>query len=559
MLTKSNTSITFLISTVVISLVLILAGVGGYGFISVQHMRANIKELSERNVSAIKLLRDVGGYYANLSKAIDDFTSGQLPGKDAIDQIEQSLHGSDKEWKEYSATGIEGDEKGPADEYISTAVKIEPAIKEAWAAIQVGDKVKTGQLIPVLKPNFDKINDGMDKLIDIQHQQAEEIYTRSEESFKIISGAYAAAAVIVVLICIGTFLVVRGWIIIPLNNMAEAMTAIADEKYDTEIPNLGHNNELGILATALDIFLKNGIERQRLNAEQAEAARKQVERANHMDKLTKEFDASVSSMLGMVSSSADQMKGTAGSMASVAEEGSKQSQTAATAAQQASTNVQTVAAAAEELSASINEISSRIQQSNTVAQKAMEDAEQANTTVKGLSEAAGRIGSVVETINTIAAQINLLALNATIEAARAGDAGKGFAVVASEVKALANQTGKATEEISQQISNMQKATEDTVAVIHSVSSIIKNINEISANISAAVTEQGAATQEIARNVQQAAAGTTEVSSSIASVTKASSETGIAASQVLSAASELSMQSEKLRSGVDSFLSAVNSL
>jgi methyl-accepting chemotaxis protein len=176
--------------------------------------------------------------------------------------------------------------------------------------------------------------------------------------------------------------------------------------------------------------------------------------------------------------------------------------------------------------------------------------------VQGLSAAAQKIGDVVKLISDIASQTNLLALNATIEAARAGDAGKGFAVVASEVKSLANQTAKATEEISAQVASMQGATNDAVQAIHSIGGTIGTINEIATTIASAVEEQGAATQEIARNVQEAAQGTGQVSSNIVGVNQAASETGAASSQVLASAEELGKQAETLRADVDQFLANI---
>ena len=195
-------------------------------------------------------------------------------------------------------------------------------------------------------------------------------------------------------------------------------------------------------------------------------------------------------------------------------------------------------------------------QSAEIAGKAVTDAERTNVQVQGLAEAAQKIGEVVQLITDIASQTNLLALNATIEAARAGDAGKGFAVVASEVKNLANETAKATEEITAQIGAIQQATQDAVVAIQTISGTIGQINEIATTIASAVEEQGAATQEIARNVQQAAAGTQEVSSNIAGVTQAAGETGSAAGQMLSASGELSHQGEALRGEVDRFLATI---
>lgn len=266
-----------------------------------------------------------------------------------------------------------------------------------------------------------------------------------------------------------------------------------------------------------------------------------------------DFEIKMKGSMETVASAATELQATAQGMEGAASETSKGAEVVSRASQDASNNVQTVASAAEELSASISEISRQVSQSNEVASAAVAEVEDTNVKVQGLSEAANKIGEVVSLISDIAEQTNLLALNATIESARAGEAGKGFAVVASEVKNLANQTAKATEEISDQIGSIQAATKEAVVAIESIGGTINKMSEISSTISVAVEEQGAATQEIARNVEQAASGTNEVSSNITEVTQAAGQTGESAKDVLSAAGELSKQSEVLSAEMDTFL------
>jgi methyl-accepting chemotaxis protein len=281
-----------------------------------------------------------------------------------------------------------------------------------------------------------------------------------------------------------------------------------------------------------------------------------VQRTQRLDALLRGFEARTAVQVSMVASAATELESTSRAMASTTGETVAQATNVAAAVEAASINVQTVASAAEELSASISEIARQVAQSSEIADRAVEDANRTDAIVKTLAEGARKIGDVVGLISTIAGQTNLLALNATIEAARAGDAGKGFAVVASEVKSLANQTAKATDDISRQIAQIQLATKEAVTAIEAITQTIGEVSRIATAIAAAVEEQGAATQEIARNIHEAATGTQQVSVSIAGVSRGASETGAAATGVHDAAGELSKQAEGLSGDVQHFVTEV---
>ncbi len=261
----------------------------------------------------------------------------------------------------------------------------------------------------------------------------------------------------------------------------------------------------------------------------------------------------VKDVVEIVSAAATELDATAQTMSAGAEETSVQANTVAAASEEASTNVQTVASATEELTASVAEINLQVAESARIAANAVEEAERGATTMEGLAQASDRIGEIVSLISDIAAQTNLLALNATIEAARAGEAGKGFAVVASEVKSLATQTAKATDDISAQINQMQSATSEAVEAISSVRTTIGSMSEISSAIASAMEEQGATTQEISRNIQEATAGVNDVTSNITGVSEAASQTGSSATDVLTAARELAVQADALKAEVEEFL------
>jgi methyl-accepting chemotaxis protein len=365
-------------------------------------------------------------------------------------------------------------------------------------------------------------------------------------------GALILAAAICVLCAYG---LIRG-VSRPIANMTEAMKRLASRDMEVDIIGLDRGDEIGHMAEAVQVFKDNMLGADRLASEQQAERRAKEDRARRLDSLTTGFEAKVAQLAEALSGAATEMEASAQSLSSTADETNRQSLAVASAAEQASANVQTVASAAEELSSSISEIGRQVELSTRIASKAVDDATQTDTIVQGLASAAQQIGDVVRLIQEISGQTNLLALNATIEAARAGDAGKGFAVVASEVKALAAQTGKATEEISGQIGRIQETTKQAVAAIQRIGATIGEVNQIAASIAAAVEEQSTATQEIARNVQQAAHGTQEVTSNIAGVKQAVTTTGAAAAQVLDGAGDLARQSNQLSREVDEFLAGV---
>jgi methyl-accepting chemotaxis protein len=340
----------------------------------------------------------------------------------------------------------------------------------------------------------------------------------------------------------------------PIRAMTVSMSRLADGDLAVDVPATDHGDEVGQMAKAMQVFKDNALAKSRMEAGRAqEQARSSEERRLARFAMADELESQVKVVVQGVTAQAGQLQSTAGTLSATAEQVARQAMSVAAAAEQADANVQTVAAAAEQLSASISEISRQVTQSARLSREAVDEAQRTNAIVVSLAEAARKIGEVVGLINDIASQTNLLALNATIEAARAGEAGKGFAVVANEVKSLANQTARATDDITQQIAGIQAATGEAVKAIEGISGRIGSINEVSTTIASAVEQQGAATQEIARNVQQAAAGTRDVSANITGVQAAASETGEGAHQTLSAARGLSGQSEQLDQQLNLFL------
>jgi len=399
------------------------------------------------------------------------------------------------------------------------------------------------------------------ELLDKAVAQATEASDASDAQSKIdMQNASRIAMAIglgVVLILLGSALLSMFNIARPIRRIGEVLLELANGNKAVEIPYAQRGDEVGDAARAAQTFRDQLVRMEELEAEQKEIERQGNEaRKADMHELANRFETAVGNVLNSVTRAASDLEAAAGTLTGTAESTQDLSGNVARISEEASSNVHSVAAASDELSSSVNEIARQVQESTRIANEAVVQAQQTDSRIGDLLLAANRIGDVVKLITAIAEQTNLLALNATIEAARAGEAGRGFAVVAQEVKALAAQTAKATDEIGGQIGAIQTATKDSVAAIQEIGSTINRISEIATTVAAAVEEQGAATQEISRNAQQAAEGTTLVAGNIAEVNRAATETGSASSQVLASAQALAQEGSVLKREVEHFLATI---
>jgi methyl-accepting chemotaxis protein len=397
----------------------------------------------------------------------------------------------------------------------------------------------------------------IDDIVKLTNDQNTATESSAAERVRTLSWLLWSVSVLVFLIVGAGLAGVTLGVIRPIIRMTDVMKRLADGNHDIQIPSRSRGDEVGAMARAVQVFKENALRVTAMESEREDLkSRSEQDRKAAIHQIADGFDRAIGKIVHAVSTASSEMEAAASQLTNTAEVTKKLTTNVAAASEQSSASAQSAAAASEQMASSVSEIARQVQDSHRISRAAVEQAEQTNARISELSQSASRIGDVVKLINAVAEQTNLLALNATIEAARAGEAGRGFAVVAAEVKALASQTAKATEEITGHVSQMQAATELSVTSIRVIGGTIGQISEISQAIAASVEEQGTATREIARSVQHAAEGAADVSSSVAQVSRGAAETGTASGHVLDLARSLLDESNHLKDEVGRFLDSV---
>ena len=540
------------------ALFLAMAVMAGVALYSNAQLTAALSSVYVDRVEPLRDLKAISDAYAvDIVDTTHKTRAGTLTPAEALAAIERTRGVSAEKWRAYMATFMDDREKRLAATVVERFAAAATAVSDLERILRADDR---GHLVEFAEkrmyPAIDPLTGALDDLIKLQVEEAQKANDGAVATDRIVRVALIGT------ILAGLGLVVGGWILVmrrvvrPIGDTTETMRRLADHDLSVGILHTEFADEVGTMARAVRVFRDNMAETARMREEQERARVAERERAGRVDTLLRAFDTAATGIVSHVSSAAAELQSAATILTGSAEEATRQSSAVSTASEEAASNVQTVAAASEELAASFAEIGSRVEEASRIAGVAAREADTTRETVRTLAQGAARIDEISGLIDAIAGQTNLLALNATIEAARAGEAGRGFAVVAAEVKGLADQTAKATGQITQQISEIRASTDAAVAAITNIARTVERFDGISTAIAAAVEEQSATTRDIARNVHRAASGTTEVTGNIVGVNRAAEETSAAAAQVQGTSHELARQAETLGREVASFLARV---
>ena len=509
----------------------------------------NLRTVHDDRVLPLRDLKIISDAYAVfVVDASHKARNGNFSWDESLSSVRKAKEDIRERWNAYLGTYLNPEETALVNGIKPEMAKADVAVERLIRILSGRDAAALDAFVKSeLYQTIDPVTDRISQLIDLQVRVAGERYAEAQATHATASATSWA------LLAVGTVMALLGMTVVvlrvarPVDRLTETMRRIAAGDYGTAVPATEGRDEIGEMARAVEVFKANGLENQRMRQEQ-ERQREEAEAAKRtaLENMAQTVERETRNAVDRVAEQTVHMGSNAEAMARSAGAVGVNSQSVAAAAEQALRNAQTVAAASEELAASIQEIGTQVAQASSITRSAVEKGDQARDTIQSLSNIVQKIGDVAQLIQNIASQTNLLALNATIEAARAGEAGKGFAVVAGEVKNLASQTAKATEDIATQIASIQAATGDAVGAVSTIIGSIAEVDQVAAAIAAAMEEQGAATQEISRNVNQTADAAREVSHRIAEVSGEAKATGDRAADVRSLADEVAGSIDDLR-------------
>ncbi|MDA9506744.1 chemotaxis protein [Bradyrhizobium sp. CCBAU 11386] len=540
-------------------LLLALAGTGLFAIFQMRMIDDSTMDIQRNWLPKVRLLGHLRGHTIRYGSVVRDHVLETEPArKAAAEKILGTLTQEiEKASAEYEPLVRSPEERALFADFQQSWSAYVAQVPDVLAASNRKEVVEATQLLlHQIQPLRTRSGETLLKAIDLNNRGAEAAGGRATETYVLAFRMIAATVTLGLMLggVAGLFLVRD--ISRRIASIIKPMRALAAGELTVFVPHRGERNEIGRMADTLQVFKDALIAKRAADEAAILAADDKARRAQRVTGITGQFEAMIAELVNSLSSASTELEAAAGTLNKGAHITQHRAGSADTASRVVAENIQSVAAASEQFTNSVTEIARQVDESSRIARSAVARAEKTDASIAELSLMGGRIGEIVKLITAIADQTNLLALNATIEAARAGESGRGFAVVAAEVKALAAQTARATDEISAQILGMRSATDTAISAVRDVNATIGTLSKISATIAAAAGEQKAAIQEIARNIQEAAQLTTQVSSDIADVKHGTSETGSASAQVLSSAQSLSDESARLKMEVGNFLSAV---